>query len=659
MVGGVIEFIDFMIFAGLTVLILAWALRGLFGVKFSLPRLIIAGIITFSLVTPIISALPGSYDADNVVDGEPAFSAVLVSGLGMAIAILIGMVFLVIAEALVPSYTIPGPIYMVRAGRMWVQRTQRYLQISWVLLKHGVSLGSLGGNRAQMRSPEGREFLAGKLRDALSESGVTFIKLGQILSTRRDLLPPEFVDAFGTLQTQVRPLSWPEIHQAITANLNGKNFDEVFTSIDQQPLASASVAQVHAATLVSGEEVVLKIRRPGIRNQVNQDLDIVDRMAMQLERSTSWGRDMGARDLSAGFATALREELDLTVEARNMRVIAASSRPGDPHVPQVYSHISTEGMLVMERINGLPLGTVDLADVHGNRQHMADTLFEALLHQMLLVGTFHTDPHPGNIMLLPDGRLTLLDFGSVGRIDSVTRTSLIRMLLAWEFDDPISATDALLSMVERPLNLDERKLERDMGAFMATYTVPGATIGSAAVADLFGIAARNGLTMPPELAAALRTIGTVEGTLSWLVPDYNIISQARAFAEQYMKGLVRPSSLAEALTGELVSLLPLLQRLPRRIDRITAAMEDGRLTMNVSALGNERDVGVIRNLMQELLLTGLAAASGVMAVLLIGQEAGPALVPGMTVFQFMGYFLLVLAFILAMRVLIFVFRRPA
>src|SRR5690554_2651270 len=146
MVGGVIEFIDFMVFAGITVLILAWALRGLFGVKFSLPRLIIAGIITFSLVTPIISALPGSYDASNVVDGQPAFSAVLISGLGMVIAILIGMVFLVIAEALIPSDTIPGPVYMVRAGRKWVQRTQRYLQISWILLKHGVSLGSIGGN---------------------------------------------------------------------------------------------------------------------------------------------------------------------------------------------------------------------------------------------------------------------------------------------------------------------------------------------------------------------------------------------------------------------------------------------------------------------------------------------------------------------------------
>lgn len=658
MVGGVIEFIDFVIFAGITVLILAWALRGLFGVKFSLPRLIIAGIITFSLVTPIINALPGAYDANNLADGEPVFPALLIAALGMVIAILVGMVFLVIAEALIPSDTIPGPVYMLRAGRMWFQRTQRYVQISWILFKHGVSLGSIAGNRAQMRDAAGREFLAGKLRDALSESGVTFIKLGQILSTRRDLLPAEFIEAFSTLQTSTRPLSWEEIHRTITANLRGRRLEDVFANIEKDPLASASVAQVHAATLVSGEDVVLKIRRPGIRHQVEQDLDIVDRMATQLERSTSWGRDIGARDLSAGFAIALREELDLTVEARNIRVISEASRPGDPSAPYVYSDISTAGMLVMERIDGQPLGTINLDEVQGDRQGMAKTIFDALLYQMLIVGTFHTDPHPGNIMLLPDGSLTLLDFGSVGRIDKVTRTSLVRLLLAWEYDDPVSAVDALLVMVERPDRLDERQLERDMGAFMATYTVPGASIGSVAVAELFSTVNRNGLTMPPELAAALRAIGTIEGTLRWLDPNFNIITQARHFAEEYMKHLVRPSSMMEAVTGELISLLPLLQRLPRRIDRITAAMEEGSMTVNISPLSDPRDVGIVRGLMQEALLTILAAASGVMAVLLIGQDEGPLLVSGMSVFQFMGYFLLVLAFILAMRVLIFIFRRP-
>lgn len=656
--GGFLGFIMVVGFTIVTILMFSWTLRGLFGVNFSIPRLIIAGVLTFSLVNPIINALPGSYDSPQFQEGDSVFPAVWISLLGMVIAILIGMVFLVIAEALIPSDTVPGPIYMQRAFRNWIKRTRRYVEISWILLKHGVSLGSIGGNRAQMRDAEGRAFLAGKIRDALSESGVTFVKIGQLLSTRRDILPQEFVDAFGTLQTRAKALPWAQMEQAIIANLNGRSMDQVFANIATEPLASASIAQVHTATLINGDEVVLKIRRPGIRRQVEQDLDIVDRMAMQIERSTSWGREMGVRDLSAGFATALREELDLTVEARNMNIIAASSRPMDTKTPAVYPELSSRDMLVMERVKGTPLGDVRLSDIPvENRRQMADTIFESLLHQLLVVGTFHADPHPGNIMVMEDGRATLLDFGAVGRIDKVTRQSLIRMLIAWEFGDPIAATDALLVMVDHPANLNERQIERDMGAFIVTYMVPGASIGSQAVGDLFGIIARNGLSMPPELAAALRAIGTMEGTLTWLVPGYNIVSEARTFAEQYMKELVRPRSLQSMITEEAFALLPMLQRLPRRIDRITAAMEEGRFNVNVAAFAHQRERDVARGLMQELLLTFLAAASGVMATMLIGQDSGPILVPGMTVYQFMGYFLAVLALILAMRVLIFIFRR--
>lgn len=655
--AGLVSVIMVAAFSVVTILVFAWALRGLFGVNFSIPRLIIAGILTFSLVTPIINALPGSYSSEMYQEGGGLFPAVWISMLGMVISILIGMVFLVIAEALIPSDTVPGPIYMARAFRMWLRRTRRYMEISWILLKHGVSLGSIGGNRAEMRSAEGRAFMAGKVRDALSESGVTFVKIGQLLSTRRDLLPEEFVAAFSTLQTRARPLPWAVMEQAIVANLHGRSMDQVFADISHEPLASASIAQVHTATLISGEEVVLKIRRPGIRSQVGQDLDIVDRMAMQLERSTGWGREMGVRELSAGFATALREELDLTVEARNMAIIAASARTGDAVIPQVYTALSTRDMLVMERVHGTPLGMMHLDDIPGDLRQMADTIFESLLHQILIVGTFHADPHPGNIMVMDDGRATLLDFGSVGRIDKVTRQALIRMLIAWEYGDPVTATDALLAMVDHPANLHERQLERDMGTFIVTYVVPGASVGSRAVADLFGIVARNGITMPPELAAALRAIGTMEGTLTWLVPGYNIVARARAFAEQHLKDVLRPRSLQRMLTEEAVAMLPMLQRLPRRIDRITAAMEEGRFNVNVAAFAHQRERDVVRGLMQELLLTFLAAASGVMATMLIREDSGPMLVPSMSVFQFMGYFLAVLALILAMRVLIFVFRR--
>lgn len=654
---GFIQFILVAMFTIVTLVAFAWVLRGLLGVAFSWPRLIIAAAITFSLVNPIINALPGTYSETSALNDTELFPGLWIVLLGMVIAILIGMVFLVIAEALIPSGTIPGPMYLARASRRWVWRTRRYVGITWILFKHGISLGAVGSNRSEMRSAEGRAFLAGKVRDALSESGVTFIKLGQILSTRRDILPPEFVTAFSTLQTEVRPLPWSEMEQTILGQLSGKRLEDVFADIDETPLASASIAQVHTAHLLTGEEVVLKIRRPGIQSQVDQDLDILDRMAAQLERSTTWAREMGVRSLVAGFATALREEIDLTVETRNMSVIAAGARPGDTVIPHVYAEFCTSGLLVMERMHGVPLSRVDINTIPGDRRQLAQTVFDSLLHQMMVLGTFHADPHPGNIMLLDDGRLTLLDFGSIGRIDKVTRHALIRMLIAWEFGDPVSATDALLTMVDVPDDLNQRRIERDMGAFMTTHVVPGANVGTQAVSDLFGMIARNGLSVPPQLAAALRAIGTIEGTLTWLSPGYNVVAEARRFAERYMHDLLRPTSIRDLLTEELVGLLPIIQRLPRRLDRLAAAMEEGRWTMNVGTVGTPDDHRLVRSLMQELLLTVLAAASGLMATALINQDTGPMLVANVGVYQFMGYFLLVLALILAMRVLIFVFRR--
>lgn len=654
-----LDFILLSIITMITIVAVAWAMRGLFGVSFSLPRLILAALIAIFATQPIIDGLIGSREArDALIEQQDYYRIWWIVALGTLIAFLMGMTFLVIAEALAPSNSIPGPIYMVRASNRWWRRTLRYVQIIWILLKHGVALGSIGGNRAEMRSEEGRAEMARKIRDAMSESGVTFIKLGQILSTRRDLLPPEFITEFAQLQTRAKPLPWEAIESELAANLNGKRIEDVFASVDKTPLASASIAQVHVATLQSGEEVVLKIRRPGIRRQVDQDLDILDRLAAQLERSTSWGREMGARDLAAAFAKALHEELDLSVEARNMRIIAAGQHAGDTLIPHVYSHLCTRDLLVMERMHGTPLSNVDPTRIPEGREELASTIFGSLLHQMLILGTFHADPHPGNIMLLDDGTITLLDFGSVGRIDKNMRQSLMRMLLAWQFGDPANATDALLSMMHRPEHLNEYQLERDMGSFMATYVVPGATIDSHAVADLFGIVARNGLSMPPEMAAALRAIGTIEGTLTWLAPDFNIVESARDFAEQSMRDLLRPASIKRTLEEELVALLPIITRLPRRIDRITAALEEGRLAINVSSFANKRDQHVVRSTLQELLLTILAAASGVMATMLISQDGGPTMIDGMSLFQFMGYFLLALAFILAMRVLIFIFRRP-
>lgn len=645
----------------ITIAAFSFTVRGLLGVNFSLVRLVIAGLIAFFVASPITIALLGP----ELRTPDSVFPALWLSILGTFISLLAGMVFLVVAEALVPSNTLPGPLYTVRAFRRWLNRATRYSQIMGIILRHGLGAYLRGGRRAELQSSEGRAALAQTLRSALNEGGVTFVKLGQILSTRRDLLPAEFIDELSQLQDQAAQVPWEQVwdqvDRVLRQDIRGHSIDDVYAEFERVPLAAASIAQVHAARLHSGEDVVVKVRRPGIHVQVERDLDIVGRLAHMVERSTEWGRNIGAVDLANGFATALREELDLRVEARNIAVVAAAeARSGHPGVrlPVVYPELSSERVLVMERMHGVPLAgaRIAIAERGLDPADLARNLLNSFLRQILVEGTFHADPHPGNVMLLNDDRLTLLDFGSVGRIDAVLRGALVRLILAFDHGDPLAATDALLDLVERPEGLHEHQLERALGQFMALHLAPGVTPDIRMYPDLFAIIARFGLSVPPEVAAVFRAIATLEGTLTGIAPGFDLVGEARSFATSYLGERLRPTAVRKTLTDELATLLPMLRRMPRRVDRITSALEEGRLSVNVRSLASEQDRQTINGMLHQVLITILASTAGIMAVMLIGQEGGPAITSGVSMFQFMGYTLLVLAFILAMRVLVAIFR---
>lgn len=645
------------LFTIVTVAAFAFAVRGLIGVRVSLVRLVMAGMVAFLLATPILQALVGP-DADT---GSGLFPSLWFWMLGSASALLAGMVFLVIAEALVPSYMLPGPIYTVRSLRRRWHRVARYIEIARVIVRHGLWAYVRGGRRAELNSPEGRIQLARSLRRAFNDGGVTYIKLGQVLSTRRDLVPPEFVDELSRLQVQASPVPWPAVEATLHASL-GNEVDEVFASFARVPLAAASIAQVHEATHRDGEALIVKVRRPGILTQVDRDLDIISRLADVLERSTGWGRSIGVVDLAEGFAMALREELDLRVEARNLMVVAgaAQARGGDAglHIPAVYPELSSERVLVMERMRGIPLGEAAAAirerglDV----SLLSRNLLNSLLRQILIDGTFHADPHPGNVMLLDDDRLTLLDFGSVGRIDGMLRQGLVQLIVAFDRGDPRAAADALLEIADRPLDLDQRRLERALGRFMARHMTPGVAPEPRMFTDFFRVIAEFGLTVPPEIAAVFRAITTLDGTLRTADPEFNLIREARGFAATYIAEQMHPRVLTRAIRDELIDLLPMLRGMPRRLDRVISALEDGRLDVNLRPTPSERDRRGLSGMLHEMLLTILASTAGVMAVIMIGQDGGPAMTSDVTMFQFIGYALLVLAFILAMRVLVLVFR---
>lgn len=642
----------------ITIGMFALIVKRLLGVEFSFARLLIAGLISLLAGQPILTALVGR----EVDEGSQPFPLLFVWVLGVLITLLCGMTFLVIAEALIPSNTLPGPIYTIRACRRWMERAVRFAQISAIIARRGLGAYLRGGRRAEMRTSEGRYEVARSLRIALSEGGVTFVKLGQILSTRRDLLPSEFIDELSLLQAKGSIVPWATIEGVLQDRMGADTLETAFAGIDPVPLAAASIAQVHTGRLRSGEEVVLKVRRPGITTQVERDLDIVDRLARTLERSTSWGRTIGAVALADGFATSLREELDFRTEARNMAVVAAAAaaRGGDPglHIPVVYPELSSTSILVMERIDGIPLGEAGpLIRARGlDPSLLARNLLNSLLRQMVIDGTFHADPHPGNVMLLADNRLTLLDFGSVGRIDSVLRESLVRLLLAFNQRDPIAATDALLDLCLRSDTLDESRLERALGQFMARNLTPGLAPEVRMFTDLLRIVADYGLSVPPEVAAVFRAAATLEGTLRRIDPDFDLLGAAQEFSAQYLRDQLKPQAIRRTLTDELTVLLPMLRRMPRRIDRITAALEEGRLSVHVRPLSDAQDQRTVGGMLHQVLLTVMASTVGLMAVIMIGREGGPALTETISVFEFIGYMLLAVALILALRVLVVIFR---
>ncbi|MFD1147731.1 ABC1 kinase family protein [Saccharothrix hoggarensis] len=628
----------------LAVAVLAALARKLLGLRVGVTRTLMAG--GLGLIAETVFGV-----AVRPTGNQPVLITIQIG-----VALTVAVMFLVAAEAVAPTGSLGWPTDWVKGLRSRISRTRRYSRITGIAVRHGLG-PYLRGTRTRARSGPRRP--ARSLRLALEEGGVTFVKLGQLMATRSDLLPPEFVSELSRLHSHVTPVGWDEIGDLLEEEL-GRPVHEVFASFEERPMAAAAIAQVHRARLLDGTDVVVKIQRPGIRAVVTRDLDILSRLARTLEARTRWGAAIGIRELATGFSGALREELDFRVEVRNTLAVSAG-RSGDTDVvlPTLHERLCTERVMVLDRLDGTPLGeATGLRDLDpAKRQELARDLLGCVLRQILVDGVFHADPHPGNVLVLSDGRLALLDYGSVGRLDTAVRSALQRLLFAANTGDAAALRDALLELAVPAEEVDETKLERALGQFMALHLAGSTGPNLEVFTALLRLTAKFGLVVPPEVAAVFRCLITLDGTLACVAQPFDLMTEARTCASKIFSDRFTASSLRRSVADEALALLPMLRKLPRRLDRITGALERGQFSVRVRLLSDDGDRQAVTAMLDQVTTAFLGAATGVMAVLLMSTDGGPDITADVSLFQVIGYNLLVLSSVLVLRVLFTMVRR--
>ncbi|WP_396928194.1 ABC1 kinase family protein [Mycolicibacterium sp.] len=438
----------------------------------------------------------------------------------------------------------------------------------WVPLHHGL----LGHERRGQpySTPE-------HLRLALEELGPTYIKLGQVLSTRPDLLPDNYRQELVALQDDAKPVAATQISEVIHCELGGPP-SEVFASFELKPLASASLGQAHAATLRDGTEVVVKVRRPHVVEQVAEDLETLRNLAARASRRSDLAADYDLVGIAEEFAHTLRAELDYLQEGRNAERFAANFL-NDPtvRVPRIYWETTTSRVLTLERMHGIKVNDVAALDTAGiDRAALASRAARIATQMIFQDGFFHADPHPGNLFVENDGGIALIDFGMVGEVDEQLRDRLGALLLGVIRRDP-GAVAAAVSSLSAGRRADVSALRADLSPIIKRYA--GADLGQIPIAeatqDVLGVARRHHLVLPRELALLCKTLVMAEGLAEELDPKFQFAEVIAPQAERLIAARYSPEHLARQLRSAGADALEFLADVPDRLTELRQAVQAG------------------------------------------------------------------------------------
>ncbi|HZV80997.1 MAG TPA: AarF/ABC1/UbiB kinase family protein, partial [Geobacteraceae bacterium] len=480
---------------------------------------------------------------------------------------------------------------------------------------------------------------AERMRMALEELGPTFIKLGQFLSTRADILPPNYIKEFSKLQDSVPPFTFEEVTAEVRREF-GRDILELFSFFDPTPMAAASIAQVHRARLKSGEEVVVKVRRPGIQDQVETDIEALMLLAIVAERHLANSEIYDPTGQVRELARTIRREMDLSLEGRTIERFAANFA-GDLtlYFPKVHWSVTSKAMLTMEYIDGIKVSDLDALNRAGmDLKLIAKRGADAFVRMVLEHGFFHGDPHPGNILILPDNVICMLDFGMTGRIDPFLKGYLTDILLAILKRDVEEVISLLIYSGDITDSINIRSLRRDLSEFIDKYyelSLQELEVGQL-LFDFTEIITNYRIKFHPDLLLLAKAFVTIEGMGRMLDPQFDMTLHLRPLMEREIRERLSPKSALKYLQGNLGSYVNLLRTLPKELKEILNRINRDKFKIDLEHRGLDRFIREldksINRLSSSMIIAALIIGSSI--VMQIGK--GPLLM-GFPIFAFMGY----------------------
>jgi len=476
-----------------------------------------------------------------------------------------------------------------------------------------------------------------RIRKLFEVLGPTFVKLGQILATRPDLFGPEWISEFEKLQSQAPQLDFEDLRPQIEEDL-GAPIEEIFQEIETKPLAAASMAQVHRATLKDGTKVIVKIQRPGIRAKIESDMRLLTYLTSLAETHVPELATYHPKKVVQQFVKSLQNELNFTTEGQNAEQIAANFEDNDQIlIPKIYWEWTKERINVQEYVEGIPGVNIQAIDEAGmDRKRIAQTGANAVLKMIMVDGVFHADPHPGNFFILPSERIAFIDFGMIGRVSEVRRQQIMKLLQALLQNDAEGLCTVLLQWSERE-GEDPGDLLVAVDEFLGKYS--GRSMEhmdlSVMVGDLLGLVRNNNLTMPPDQAMLLKVFVSLEGAFKKLDPGFDMMVAIQPTLQEAVLNQLSPQAIGKRGLKVLIQYLELFADLPKEIRRGIYMIKTGNLKIRIELNQLEELKHVLMRAASRLAVAVITSALVIGTSIIMSFAEGPE-IWGVNIFNIFG-----------------------